>query len=89
MIDTIRISADRSEGLLQRLIGLIERRGFAIEAIAMPRGGTAEAELTVTVAARDDSRHTDQLTQQIMRLIGVRTAVADARMHAVTSGGQP
>ena len=37
MSDTIHIQIDRADGSLQRLIGLVERRGFHIDGINMDR----------------------------------------------------
>ena len=35
MSSTIHIQIDRADGSLQRLIGLVERRGFHIEGVSM------------------------------------------------------
>ncbi len=87
MNNTLRITIDRTEGFLQRLIGLIERRGYAVEAIAMPSGSTGPAQVEIRVAARDASRRIEVLTAQIMRIIGVHAAAADPETVAV--GQQP
>ena len=55
MTDTIQIQIDRADGSLQRLIGLVERRGFHID--GMSRG-------------RDEGRCTENLGRQIDKLIG-------------------
>ena len=45
MSDTIHIQIDRADGSLQRLIGLVERRGFHIDGINMADG----TQCTVTI----------------------------------------
>jgi acetolactate synthase-1/3 small subunit len=75
MTDTILIQIDRSEGSLQRLIGLIERRGFHIDRMSMADAG-AHREVRLSVRGRDGGRHLDVLGRQIDRLIGVRRVSA-------------
>ena len=77
MTDTILIHLDRAEGSLQRLIGLIERRGFHIERMSIADAGAAR-EVRLTVRARDAGRCMDVLGRQIDRLIGVRRIAASA-----------
>jgi acetolactate synthase-1/3 small subunit len=72
---TFHILIDRAEGSLQRLIGLVERRGFEVERFAMTEAGM-EREVRMSVRARDNSRSAEVLGRQIDRLIGVR------RVHA-------
>jgi acetolactate synthase-1/3 small subunit len=68
---TIHIELDRTEGSLQRLIGLIERRGFHIDGMTM--GGAGEhRSVAVQVRPRDASRQADVLGRQIDRLFGAR-----------------
>ncbi len=71
MTDTILIQLDRAEGSLQRLIGLIERRGFDIERMSMSDAG-ASREVRIAVRGRDSGRCTALLGRQIDRLIGAR-----------------
>lgn len=71
MTDTFVIQIDRSEGALQRLIGLIERRGFHIDRMSVADLGTLR-EVRLKVSARDATRSVDVLGRQIDRLIGVR-----------------
>lgn len=77
MSDTIHIQIDRADGSLQRLIGLVERRGFHIDGINMADEG-AMRRIALTVRGRDAARSIDTLGRQIDRLIGV------ARIHAHT-----
>lgn len=71
MTDTLLIQIDRSEGSLQRLIGLIERRGFDIERMSVSDAGV-HREVRVGVRGRDANRRPDVLGRQIDRLFGVR-----------------
>lgn len=68
---TIHIELDRNEGSLQRLIGLIERRGFHIDGMTLE--GTGEhRSVAVRVRPRDASRQADVLGRQIDRMFGAR-----------------
>lgn len=78
MTDTILIHIDRAEGSLQRLIGLIERRGFHIDRMSIADAG-AQREVRIGVRARDGGRCTEVLGRQIDRIIGAR------RLGAATS----
>ncbi|WP_428156358.1 ACT domain-containing protein [Brevundimonas sp.] len=71
MSDTIHIQIDRADGSLQRLIGLVERRGFHIDGMAMADEG-AFRKIALTVRGRDAGRCMDNLGRQIDRLFGVR-----------------
>lgn len=77
MSDTIHIHIDRADGSLQRLIGLVERRGFHIDGMSMADEG-AMRRIALTVRGRDAARSIDNLGRQIDRLIGV------ARIQAQT-----
>lgn len=70
MSDTIHIQIDRADGSLQRLIGLVERRGFHIDGMNMADEG-AMRRVALTVRGRDAARSIDNLGRQIDRLIGV------------------
>ncbi|MBC7767251.1 MAG: ACT domain-containing protein [Phycisphaerales bacterium] len=71
MTDTFFILIDRSEGSLQRLIGLVERRGFHIDRMNVADAG-AHREVRLAVRGRDSGRCVDVLGRQIDRLIGAR-----------------
>ncbi len=71
MTDTFLIQIDRAEGSLQRLIGLVERRGFHIDRMNVTENG-AHREVRLVVRERDAGRCTGVLGRQIDRLIGVR-----------------
>ncbi|HTQ15233.1 MAG TPA: ACT domain-containing protein [Rhizomicrobium sp.] len=68
---TIHIELDRAEGSLQRLIGLIERRGFHIDGMAMAGAGEHRT-VSIEVRPRDAGRHVDVLGRQIDRMFGAR-----------------
>ena len=70
MSDTIHIHIDRADGSLQRLIGLVERRGFHIDGFSLIDEGDMRR-AAITVRGRDASRCTQILGRQIDRLIGV------------------
>jgi acetolactate synthase II small subunit len=71
MSRTIHIELDRADGSLQRLIGLIERRGFHIDDMTMAGSGD-NRQVAVQVRPRDTGRHVDVLSRQIDRLYGMR-----------------
>ena len=64
------------EGAVGRIVGLVERRGFELRAMAMcgetpGAGGRAGNKLTLDVTARDANRRVDVLDLQLMRLDAV------------------
>jgi len=77
MTDTVHILIDRADGALQRLIGLVERRGFHIDGMNMAPEGEA-LRIALTVRGRDAGRSIDNLGLQIDRLIGARRISNDA-----------
>jgi acetolactate synthase-1/3 small subunit len=81
MNDTFLFEIDRAEGSLQRLIGVIERRGFHIEGMNVADLGS-KREVRIAVRARDAHRCIDVLGRQIDRLIGVRRLDTDRRSEA-------
>jgi acetolactate synthase-1/3 small subunit len=76
MSKIIHLELDRAEGSLQRIIGLIERRGFHIDGMTMGGEG-AHRSLAVHVRPTDTSRQIDVLSRQIDKLYGVRRSVPD------------
>jgi acetolactate synthase regulatory subunit len=80
MTDTLLIQIDRSEGSLQRLIGLIERRGFHIDRMSVADAG-AHREVRVGVRGRDAGRSVQVLGRQIDRLIGARRVAPASSVH--------
>lgn len=74
--ETICIEITRVEGAIQRLFGLIERRGFELTSFNMPEvhphGSNDAYHVTVGITPRDASRSVDVLSRQIGRLHGIR-----------------
>ena len=73
----LHLHVDRAEGSLQRLIGLIERRGFEIDHMTVGEHDEDTRSLAVGVRARDAGRCVDILGRQIDRLYGVRRTTAE------------
>ncbi|MBD3834893.1 MAG: ACT domain-containing protein [Brevundimonas sp.] len=73
----IHIQIDRADGSLQRLIGLVERRGFHIDGMSMADEGVSRR-IALTVRGRDAARSIDNLGCQIDRLFGVARVGAPA-----------
>ena len=69
MTDTIQITIDRADGSLQRLIGLVERRGFHIDGMMLSDEG-AFRRVQMQVRGRDAGRSADNLGRQIDKLVG-------------------
>jgi len=69
MTDTIQIQIDRADGSLQRLIGLVERRGFHIDGMSLSDEG-AMRHVQLQVRGRDEGRCTENLGRQIDKLVG-------------------
>ena len=69
MTDTIQIQIDRADGSLQRLIGLVERRGFHIDGMSLSDEGTMRR-VQLQVRGRDEGRCTENLGRQIDKLCG-------------------
>jgi acetolactate synthase II small subunit len=84
MTDTLLIQIDRSEGSLQRLIGLIERRGFHIDRMSVSDAG-AHREVRVGVRGRDSGRCVHVLGRQIDRLQDVRRLAPSVMSDEVAS----
>ena len=78
MSKSMQLELDCAEGSLQRLIGLIERRGFHIDELIMDRAGEARS-VKIQVRPRDETRHFDVLGRQIDRLYGVRRRLDPVR----------
>ena len=84
MTDTVHILIDRADGALQRLIGLVERRGFHIDAMTMAPEGAALS-VALTVRGRDTGRSVANLGLQIDRLVGARRITSDDAFRAAAA----
>ena len=71
MTGRIQIAFDAAEGAVLRMLGLVERRGFAVGAIAM-RAEAGEGALSLDVVARDPGRRLEVVAGQLRRLHEVR-----------------
>lgn len=69
MTDTLNVQIDRADGSLQRLIGLVERRGFHIDGLTLADEG-AMRRVSMKVRGRDAGRCTENLGRQIDKLVG-------------------
>lgn len=68
--DTLHLHIDRADGSLQRLIGLVERRGFHIDGLILREEGPGRR-VEMAVRGRDAARSVESLGRQIDRLFGV------------------
>ena len=68
--DILHLHIDRADGSLQRLIGLVERRGFHIDGLSLSEDGSGRR-VEMAVRGRDAARCTQTLGRQIDKLFGV------------------
>ncbi|WP_439477908.1 ACT domain-containing protein [Brevundimonas sp.] len=68
--NTLHLHIDRADGSLQRLIGLVERRGFHIDGLSLIDDGPGRR-VEMAVRGRDAARCTETLGRQIDKLFGV------------------
>ena len=66
----LHLNIDRADGSLQRLIGLVERRGFHIDGLSLSEDGSGRR-VEMAVRGRDAARCTQTLGRQIDKLFGV------------------
>ena len=85
MTDTIQIQIDRADGSLQRLIGLVERRGFHIDGMSLSDEG-AIRRVQMKVRGRDAGRCMENLGRQIDKLIGATRVGFAASPYVYQSG---
>ena len=85
MTDTIQIQIDRADGSLQRLIGLVERRGFHIDGMSLSDEG-AMRRVQLQVRGRDEGRCTENLGRQIDKLVGATRVGFAASTYGYQSG---
>ncbi|NGP52324.1 ACT domain-containing protein [Thioalkalivibrio sp. XN8] len=70
MNHTLQMNLHQVEGALIRLLGLIERRGFAVTSM---NAYTGEQHVEVTVDIHSAGRSVETLTRQIQKLYDVRS----------------
>lgn len=79
--ETLHLNIDRADGSLQRLIGLVERRGFHIDGMTLSDEGHGRR-VELAVRGRDAARCTQTLGRQIDKLFGVtRVSASAAAFH--------
>lgn len=88
MSNTLRIEMADREGALMRLVGLIERRGFAIARLDKSPAADGQARITMSVAAREGARRIDVLVRQISRLFEVESVFAPEMVPEPVSQGR-
>jgi acetolactate synthase-1/3 small subunit/acetolactate synthase II small subunit len=74
MTGRIHVDFDAGEGALLRMIGLVERRGFAVSAVSMAVSD-GHGSLSLDVVPRDAGRRLDVIANQLRRLHDVRNVV--------------
>ena len=72
MTERLQVSFTPGEGALVRMLGLVERRGFALRGVTMSEA-SAGASLDLEVEPRDPSRNIDVVARQLERLVDVRS----------------
>ena len=72
MTDRLTIEFNPAEGAVLRMLGLIERRGYLLRAIAMNEQ-TDRASLVVDVEPRDVHRRVQVVAEQLRRLVDVNS----------------
>lgn len=68
----LKIEFEADEGALVRLLGLIQRRGFVVQSIAMPESEGSRKVMHLTVSPLQVAYRIDVLQRQITRLYEVR-----------------
>ena len=71
MTGRIQVDFDAGEGALLRMVGLVERRGFAVSGVAMA-AAEGRGSLSLDVEPRDAGRRLEVIAAQLRRLHDVR-----------------
>ena len=66
------VSFTPAEGAVVRMLGLVERRGYAVRSVNMEEG-TNGASMTIDVEPRDPARRVDVVVRQLHRLVDVNS----------------
>lgn len=85
MNHTLRMNLHKVEGALIRLLGLIERRGFAVTSM---NACTDEHQVEVTVDIFSTGRSVETLTRQIQKLYDVRSVACLTGAEAPAAMGE-
>ena len=70
--ERLTISFAPAEGAVLRMLGLVERRGYAVRGLSMSEKDD-QGVLVMDVDARDSSRRIDVVAQQLGRLVDVQS----------------
>ncbi len=84
---TLHIELEPAEGALLRLIGLVERRGYMVRALALPESSGSCMHLDMALKPHGKGRDIGVLSRQIQRLTGVRAVCGAAPQPANDGGG--
>ncbi|HLR87073.1 MAG TPA: ACT domain-containing protein [Wenzhouxiangella sp.] len=79
----LHVQLENSEGALLRVLGTVERRGFAITGCRSNANDSGHSDLYLTVSG---ARHPDILCRQLERLLDVKSA---SMIAAPASGPLP
>jgi len=71
MTGRIHVDFDAGEGALLRMVGLVERRGFAVSGVSMA-AADGRGSLSLDVEPRDGGRRLEVIAAQLRRLQDVR-----------------
>lgn len=72
MTERLTINFALAEGAVLRMLGLVERRGYALRGVTMTENGNGGL-LVVDVEPRDASRRVNVVAQQLGRLVDVHS----------------
>ncbi len=72
MTERLTIDFDPAEGAVVRMLGLVERRGYALRGVEMSENGDS-ALLVIDVEPRDPGRRVSVVAQQLGRLVDVNS----------------
>jgi len=70
--ERLKISFTPAEGAVVRMLGLVERRGYALRGLAMEEHSNG-ASIMIDIEPRDSSRRVEVVARQLDRLIEVKS----------------
>lgn len=70
MSERLVVSFTPAEGAVVRMLGLVERRGYAVRGVNMEERGD-RASMTIDLEPRDPARRLDVVARQLDRLVDV------------------
>lgn len=86
MKHTLNISFEADEGAMLRLLGVVQRRGYAVEGIAMPESESSLKTVALTVCSMSSNDRIEILMRQIERLHEVRqVSLAEKPMRRMST----